>query len=149
MKNKKVTCKILTGVLAGGILVYSNSLAYATSINNKVCFANPTTSEAPEKKEAYPKISIEDLRVRLDVLVKDRAISSEQEIKILDLAREKQSEKELEMEKFKNMTQEEKRDYLYKKHNQDSNLFDTAVKRGILTQAEADSIKRALPVPID
>ena len=53
------------------------------------------------------------------------------------------------MEKFKNMTQEEKRDYLYKKHNQDSNLFDTAVKRGILTQAEADSIKRALPVPID
>lgn len=147
MKNKKITYKILTGVLAGGILVYSNSLVYATTINSKVSFTEPIPSEVPENREPNHRFSIEELKARLDILVKDKTISGEQAIKILDLAREKQSEKELEMEKVKNMSQAEKRDYFYKKHNQESNLFDSAVKRGILTQVEADSVKRVLPVP--
>lgn len=92
------------------------------------------------------KNNCENLKTTLDTLVESGKITQAQEDKIISFMNEKRELKKAEMEKVKNMTEDERKTYFENQKSVEKNdMFKELVDNGTLTQTEADVIKDALP----
>lgn len=92
------------------------------------------------------KINSEGLKTTLDTLVESGKITQAQEDKIISFMNEKSEAMKVEMEKVKNMTEDERKAYFEsKKDTQRIDMFKELVDNGTLTQTEVDTIKAAMP----
>ncbi|WP_097026492.1 hypothetical protein [Clostridium peptidivorans] len=92
------------------------------------------------------KNNCENLKTTLDTLVESGKITQSQEDKIISFMNEKRELKKAEMEKVKNMTEDERKTYFESQKSVEKNdMFKELVDNGTLTQTEVDVIKAALP----
>lgn len=92
------------------------------------------------------KNNCENLKTTLDTLVESGKITQAQEDKIISFMNEKRELKKAEMEKVKNMTEDERKTYFENQKSVEKNdMFKELVDNGTLTQTEVDVIKAALP----
>ena len=114
--------------------------------------ADKLKAALPEKKGVGKemghggKMNSENLKTTLDALVKSGKLTQAKEDKIISFMNEKDEARKAEMEKVKNMTKDERKAYFEsQKGTEKTNMFKQLVDDGILTQAEVDAIKSALP----
>jgi polyhydroxyalkanoate synthesis regulator phasin len=101
--------------------------------------------EEMKKKQAEIRTKRPDwLNSRLDKLVADGKITQEQVDKILEKIKEKQQAAKEEMDKIKNMTKEELKAYFESKKGQKADIIAELVDDGIITQEQADDVKKAI-----
>lgn len=100
-----------------------------------------------EKRFGYKiKINSEGLKTTLDALVRSGKITQAKEDKIISFMNEKSETMKAEMEKVKNMTEDERKAYFEsKKDTERIDIFKELVDNGTLTQTEVDAIKAAMP----
>lgn len=92
------------------------------------------------------KINSEGLKTTLDALVGSGKITQAKEDKIISFMNEKSQTMKAEMEKVKNMTEDERKSYFEsKKGTERIDMFKELVDNGTLTQTEVDAIKAAMP----
>lgn len=142
MNRKKIMNKILTAVIAGGVLVSAGTAAFAASTSSSSTGTNTTRKEARMNKENKSDM----MKTELDKLVTAGTITEAQKTAILDKVSQQQSERQAEMDKVKSMTEAERQTYFEsKKTTEKTDLLSSLVTDGTLTQAQADTIKSALP----
>ncbi|QGU94062.1 hypothetical protein GOM49_01950 [Clostridium bovifaecis] len=87
-----------------------------------------------------------DFKTIFDTLVKSGKITQAQEDKIIEFMNKKEEARKTEMEKIKNMTEEERKAYFQEsKSKEKTDLLSELVAAGIINQEEADIVKAALP----
>ncbi|MBM7870458.1 glutamyl-tRNA reductase [Clostridium pascui] len=92
------------------------------------------------------KVNSEGLKTTLDALVGSGGITQAKEDKIISFMNEKSETMKAEMEKVKNMTEDERKAYFEsKKDTERIDIFKELVDNGTLTQTEVDAIKAAMP----
>ena len=159
--NKTIVMAVLSGVLAGGILVSAGSIMADTKDSGQRTkpsvlemkrggmrgfgdggpgFMNKTRGGMAEEK--------------FDQLVTEGVISEDQAVKIKEFITAKAEEKKAEMEKLRAMTEderkaffEENKDRLYKDMNRGINIFDEMVDEGIISQDQAEKLAERKPGP--
>lgn len=95
------------------------------------------------------KNNAENMKTKLDTIVKSGAITQDQENKIVNYFNTKKDERKTEMDKVKNMTEAERQKYFGSKMSQNKDgkrpdPFAELVKAGTITQDQANTIKNAL-----
>lgn len=90
-----------------------------------------------------------NIKTKLDTIVKAGTITQNQENNILDYFKSKIDERKAEMDKIKNMTESERQKYFEskmseKKDGQRTDVLADLVKGGTITQDQANAIKGAL-----
>lgn len=140
MNRKKLMGKIITAVIAGGVLISAGTAAFAASSTS----ANTNTTQQEAKMDM--KNPTDMMKTELDKLVTAGTISQTQETTILNKATEEQTQRKAEMDKVKNMTEAERQTYFEsKKTTEKTNFLSSLVTDGTLTQTQADTIKSAMP----
>lgn len=88
----------------------------------------------------------EQMKSKLDAIVKDGTITQDQEDKIMAYIAEKQEARKAEMDKVKNMTADERKAYM--ESNKDTvkkaGIGTELVDKGIITQDQLDAVKKAI-----
>jgi len=155
---------MLSGLLIGGLLLFSAGLARADeSADKQVPACNPAHA-AMHQGLAVAEI-MDDV---LDQLQSDKVLTQEQVDKLIALLQENKGKKpapgkkwsEDEQDKFKTMTPEERKEYVVEKKassrpqdvksDRNKNMshrpdpLEKAVSGGIITQAQADTIRQAV-----
>lgn len=87
----------------------------------------------------------EKLTKSLEKIVEDGILSQEKADKILDFINKKAEERKAEFEKIKDMTDEERKEYLKENRPQGYNLLEVLVEEEIITQDEADKLSSIFP----
>ncbi|SKB00482.1 hypothetical protein SAMN05443428_1443 [Caloramator quimbayensis] len=121
-------------LFSGGQVLASN--LKTSKNNNKISIAKP--------KVRY-EMNSQNFKEKLDSLVKSGTITQAQEDKILSLIKQKEDERKAEMEKVKNMTEEQRKEYF--KQNRvkaKSDIFKELVEQNVITQKQADTIKNTI-----
>lgn len=114
--------------------------------------ADKLKASLPQKKglgkgmEHGRKLNAEGLKTTLDTLVKSGKLTQAKEDKIINFMQDKDEARKAEMEKVKNMTEDERKAYFEsQKDTKRIDMFKGLVDNGILTQTEVDAIKAAMP----
>lgn len=140
MNRKKLMGKIITAVIAGGVLISAGTAAFAASSTS----TNTNTTQQEAKMDM--KNPTDMMKTELDKLVTAGTITQDQETTILNKATEEQTERKAEMDKVKNMTEAERQTYFEsKKTTEKTSFLSSLVTDGTLTQTQADTIKNAMP----
>lgn len=95
-------------------------------------------------REQMAKQRQEQLQARLEVLVKQGSITSEQANVVIKEYASFQKERQTKMDKIKAMTPEEHREFMKDKKASRINPLKSLVEAGTLTQQQADQIMKAL-----
>lgn len=136
MNKKKIMSKIMPAIVAGSVLCSAGGFAYAQSTAKNS--ANTSITQTKDKD------THKHMKSKLDELVKSSTITGEQANKILDYMNQKQTEKKAEMDKIKNMTEEERKTYFENNKKEKLNLADELVSKGIVSKEQADSVVKAI-----
>lgn len=139
MKSKKLMSKVITAVVAGSVLLSTGSFVFAKSN------ADGTTGDNTKRQETRinKKASAENMKTELDKLVTAGTITADQETKVLDYFKQKDTERQAEMDKIKNMTEAERKTYFENnKPAEKTNFLSELVTSGTLTQEQADAIAK-------
>lgn len=150
MKNPRIMTKVITGVLAGGMILSAGSIAFAKSDN--ASDTNKSTSNITQKKD-YKKFNRqkhgfpeEAMIGKLDSLVKAGTITQKQADTIKDYLTKKQNEMKAEFDKIKNMTETEREAYFKaNKPKEKMNFLKDLVDQKVITQEQADAIEKTMP----
>lgn len=146
MEKSKFITKLLTGALIGSIALSAGGYAFASNTKTTaktqskyVDFKHPGHGQ----RKGFSK---EDLKTKLDTFVKSGTITQDQEDKIISYMEKKDTERKAEMDKIKNMTEEQRKAYFEQnKPTEKTDLFTDLVNQNIITQAQADTIKKSMP----
>lgn len=101
--------------------------------------------QAAKMKAELPKMKEARLQEILKGEVAKGTIKQEQLNKINEFMTKKKEERLNEHEKFRNMTEEEKKLYLYQHSKQKTDLLSELVASGIITKDQSDALSRVLP----
>lgn len=137
MNRKKLMSKIITAVIAGGVLFSTGTLAFAASSSN----SSTDTTVKKQEGRMNMKNPADMMKSELDKLVTAGTITADQETTILNNAKQEQTARQAEMDKTKNMTDAERKAYFEsKKTTEKTDFLSTLVTAGTLTQTQADAI---------
>ena len=139
MDKKKLMSKIIPALVAGSVLVSTEIPALAKSSTKAL------HNSQKQNTKKYSRNSTDNYKSKLDELVTSSIITQEQEDKILDYLEQKETEKKAELDKVKNMTETERKTYFASNPEQKKDLLSDMVKSGIITQDQANAIKKVLP----
>ncbi|AKA67180.1 hypothetical protein [Clostridium scatologenes] len=139
MVNKKLMTKVIAALVVSGTLLSTATYASAKSATSTAKVKASQSAKVNHKKAGTP------LKTELDKLVTAGTITADEETKILDFQKQKATEKKAEMEKIKGMTADQRKAYFAANPKQKTDLFTELVNANIVTQAQADAIKAALP----
>lgn len=138
-KNFKKT-SISMAVLLFILLIGGQVLAYNTKTSSK----NNLSLFSQNRKEKSTK-NLQNLNEVLDSLVKDGKITSTQKEKIVSYVKIKEDERKAEKEKIKKMDDKQREEYFKNaKKNAKKDMFDDLVDQKVITQQQAEMIKKAL-----
>lgn len=141
MNRKKLISKIMTAVIAGGVLISSGTYVFAKS-NVKGSTGVKTKTEYSKMNKKNPT---DNMKSQLDKLVTAGTINQDQETKVLDYFKQKEADRKAEMDKVKNMTEAERKTYFEsKKTTEKTNFLSELVTDNTLTQAQATAIGNAV-----
>ncbi len=111
--------------------------------------ADAIKAALPQKEAKHNENGAQQgLKTQLDKLVTAGTITADEETKIVDFQKQKATERKAEMAKVKAMTEAERKAYFEANPKQKTDLFTELVSANIITQAQADAIKAALPQKI-
>lgn len=139
MKSKFIKTSVLFLMFAftlfsGGQVLASN---LKTSKNNN--------NISIKKPNGRYEMGSQNFKEKLDSLVKSGTITQAQEDKILSLIKQKEDERKAEMEKVKNMTEEQRKEYFKQnKVKAKGDIFKELVEQNVITQQQADTIKNTI-----
>lgn len=137
MNRKKLISKIMTAVIAGGVLLSTGSYVFAKSNINGTTGARTKTQETRMNK----KNPTDNMKSELDKLVTAQTITQDQETKVLDYFKQKETDRQTEMAKVKNMTEADRKTYFEsKKTTEKTGFLSELVANGTLTQDQATAI---------
>ena len=134
MKSISLKTKIVTGLITGGMLLSSVSLALATTtkpLNNALKSSQQIQNKAQRQK---------DLQTNLAKLVTDKTITQVQSDKIKAAMIKDEAAKKADFEKTKAMTQEQRKTYMDTNKDNHINPLKSLVDNGTITQVQADKI---------
>jgi urease accessory protein UreF len=145
VKNKSIMKKVMAGIVAGGMALSAGSIALAGT--PKGATQNKAACEAKHSKEGFDKCAKKDpLKPALDKLVKAGTLTQEKEDKIISYMDQKEADRKAEMDKVKDMTEEQRKAYFEKnKEKKKLDIFTDLVNQGIITRSEAQAIKNEIP----
>jgi polyhydroxyalkanoate synthesis regulator phasin len=142
MNRKKLMGKIITAVIAGGVLISTGTAVFAASTTSSSTDTNGKKQEA----RMNMKNPSDMMKSELDKLVTAGTITADQETAILNNVKQEQTVRQAEMDKIKNMTESERTTYFEsKKTTEKTDFLSNLVTAGTLTQTQADAIKSAVP----
>jgi len=142
MNRKKLMNKILTAVIASGVLISAGTAVFAASTTSSSTDTNTTKQEARMNKGNPADM----MKSELNKLVTAGTITQAQETAILNKVSQEQTERQAEMDKVKNMTETERQTYFESKKTTDKiDFLSSLVTDGTLTQTQADAVKSAVP----
>ena len=146
MNRKKLISKIMTAVIAGGVLLSTGSYVFAKSNVSGTTGAHKKAQETRMNK----KNPTDNMKSELDKLVTAGTITQDQETNIINAMKQEQTDRKAEMDKIKNMTEAERKSYFEsKKNTEKSDFLSELVTAGIISQDKADAIKATMPTPKD
>lgn len=141
MNRKKLMSKIMTAVIAGGVLLSTGSYAFAKS--NVDGITNPT--KKTQEAKMHKKNSTDNIKPKLDKLVTAKTITQAQEDSILSAMKQEKAEKKAEMDKVKNLPEADRKAYFEnKKTTEKGNFLDKLITDGTLTGDQATAVKNVL-----
>lgn len=142
MNRKKLMSKIITAVIAGGVLISTGTAVFAANSTSSSLNTNTTKHETRMNKGNKSNI----MKSEMDKLVTAETITQAQETTILNKVNQEETTRQAEMDKIKNMTEAERQAYFKsKKTSEKTDFLTSLVTDGTLTQAQADTIKSSLP----
>ena len=131
MKNIKRS--IIIGAISAAMSITTGTSAFAEVL-----------SDSGSKTVVFKDRS-EKFKETLDKLVKESKITEDQEKKILAYFKQKDSERQVEREKIKNMTEEQREAYFKANPRQKGDFFKELVSKGIINESQAQEIIKVLP----
>ena len=136
MKSISLKTKIITGLITGGMLLSSVSLAFATT-------TKPITTDAlkSSKKIQRDTKRQQDLDINLKKIVTDKTITQGQADKIKAAIIKEETAKKADFEKTKTMTESQRKTYMDNNKTNHKNPLKALVKNGTITQDQADKLK--------
>ncbi|MPQ29951.1 hypothetical protein E4V42_00635 [Clostridium estertheticum] len=150
MKSVALRTKIITGIITGGILLSSVSLAFATGIKStKTDVKTPSKIEVKQPKADALKASEQvqrdaqrqkNLDAKLAKLVTDKTITQDQSDKIKAAIATQEAANKVEKEKTKTMTKAERKSYIDSNKTIHISALKALVDAGTITQAQADKV---------
>lgn len=150
MKNPKIVGKVIAAALAGTMLLSLSSVAFAKSQNaadNTKAKSNIT--EKKHNKQMNKEMNMKPMKgmtETLSSLVKAGTITQEQSNKINEYLTAKQTAMKAEADKIKSMTAEQRKAYFEaNKPNKRVDFLKDLIDQKVITQAQADAIKEAMP----
>lgn len=154
MSNKDAMKRFVGGLLITGLLLGGGGLALAATTNTGTDGQNnsiaPVCGSGFSDKHGMRGLNSDELQSVLDQLVADKTITQSQADQIMTEEKQAQSDRqnlkgqmETMKEKFKNMTQDERKTYLEENKTQKVDMFSQLVKEGTITQDQADEIIKA------
>ena len=145
MKNLSVRKKVLTGIVAASIVFTLGTTALAASNTVKDSKSVQTNSGAKNKLFRGKGILASDnLKAKLDELVKAGTITQAQEDKIVAYMEQVQADIKAEKEKIEAMTEDERKAYLEQNKGKKTGALEALVSNGTITQVQADAMAEAL-----
>lgn len=137
MKNISLKTKILTGLLAGGMLLSTVSTTFATTAT-----PNATDVKVPLKNECRQKGIIRQQRfdTNLKKLVTDKTLTQDQANKIKASITTARAARKANFEKTKTMTKEQRKAYMTENKIKHVSPLKSLVDNGTITQAQADKV---------
>lgn len=161
MMTKKTIVKIISGVVIGGTLLSIGGLAFANNVTTNTTGelrggfpgkAGMTMQEKGGMRGGPGKMMAgnmqEGMQSMLKELVASGSITQEKADQLTSYMTKKEEERKAQFEKFKSMTPEERKAQLEANKEQIKgkrvDLFGDVVAQGILTQQEADNIKKKI-----
>lgn len=141
MNRKKLISKIITAVIAGGVLLSTGSYVFAKSNVSGTTGAHKKAQEARMNK----KNPTDNMKSELDKLVTAGTITQDQETNIINAMKQEQTDRKAEMDKIKNMTEAERKSYFEsKKAAEKTDFLNKLVTAGTLTQDQADAVRNVI-----
>jgi polyhydroxyalkanoate synthesis regulator phasin len=143
MTNPKFMTKLIAGALIGSAVLSTGGYALASTAKADAAkYAN--VQHVPHgKKRAH---FADELKTKLDSLVKSGTITQDQKNKIIAYMEKKDQERKAEMDKIKNMTEAERKAYFEQnKDKHKTDIFADLVAQNIINQTQADAIKKLMP----
>lgn len=137
MKNTTLKTKIITGLIAGGMLLSGVSTTFAATTkplntDGKAHFENKCRQM--DSKRQYR------IEINLKKLVTDKTLTQEQSNKINAVIIKDRAAKKAVFEKTKTMTKEQRRTYMDSNKINHVNPLKALVDNGTITQAQADKV---------
>jgi len=148
--------KAVLGTVIAGLMLSSGAMAFAASDTSATenSKASSAASASIQKPDGMPGMGhgrggdaglfSKDIKASLDALVENDIISQATADKISTAFEGEQSERQAEMEKVKNMTDDERKAYFEEKKNsgeKPAGMLEQLVDDGIITQEQSDKIK--------
>ncbi len=147
MKNKSLITKVITGSIAAGLIFSSVGIAFAQSSTTGASSKSGLTQKMDRQNGPKKGMNPESMKTNLNKLVTAGTITADEETKIINYIKQKDTERQAEMDKVKTMTETERQAYFAQKGNNRPDLIKELVDASIISQAKADAIKAALPAP--
>ena len=135
MKSVALRTKIITGIITGGMLLSSVSLAFATGI--KSTKADTLKASQQVQRDAQRQ---KNLDTKLAKLVTDKTITQDQSDKIKAAIVSEEAANKVEKEKTKTMTEAERKAYMDSNKTTHTSALKALVDAGTITQAQADKV---------
>jgi hypothetical protein len=140
MNGKKIAALLIAGSLTASVGVTAGAFTKAEGSKTKA-----KSAQTQMKKRSWQNIQ-GSMKTKIDTLVKDGKITQAVEDKVISYLNQKETALKAEMDKIKSMSAAERKTYLESRVNgQKTGILAEMVSANVLTQAEADSLKAALP----
>jgi len=155
----KTLNKVISGLLIGGVIVSTSAVAMAANTKTAPGKNNDFQGRSPiagkmmrgkdmDKGSLGKDIMKNNIENDLKALVSANVITQDESDKILALSKQESEARQAEMDKVKNMTDDERKAYFDSMKGQTpekkGDIFAQAVKSGIITQEKADTAKTKL-----
>lgn len=141
MNRKKLISKIMTAVIAGGVLLSTGGYVFAKSNVSGTTGAHKKAQETRMNK----KNPTDNMKSELDKLVTAGTITQDQETNIINAMKQEQTDRKAEMDKIKNMTEAERKSYFEnQKTAEKTDFLSKLVTAGTLTQDQANAVRNTI-----
>lgn len=137
MKSISLKTKIITGLIAGGMLFSSVITTFAAT-------SKPvnTDGKAPLRNDCREMVikKQQDLETNLKKLVTDKTLTQDQSNKIKAAIIKSKAVKKANFEKIKTMTEQQRKTYMNSNKKNHINPLKALIDNGTITQAQADKV---------
>lgn len=148
MKIKNSMSKVLCGVLVSGVLLSSSSFASASVLGKKGKNpAKPNFKASIKKDFTHRNIQKQNkeaisvrLKANLSALVDKGSLTQDKADKVLAALNSAKENRKADLEKMKNMTKEQRKEYIKNNFQNKKDTISQLVDNGTLTEDEAKAI---------